>query len=553
MRKARVHLRISSLLHTWRLFIQSHYFELAIGCILAIGLLFQLFPVATKKFTTDELATYAFSTAPQNWTEQILHPADDRPPIFYLFARVCFLITQNEFLLRLPGILFSLLSVYIIYRIFKPYGKEISWIVVFLFTFSVLRMEQSWQFRDYSLLTVPFALVLYFFTRFIQRVYEKNVYDRWYIYGITLSIFFGCMVNYIFSLFSISVISLVLFVLLIHWHQKKEKPQWELLVRILILQLPLAIFLLLYIPNQIGVFKTLTSWIAIVEPYAYFLFNAVFTGLSSNYYRLYKVEPIILPGYVLITVGLIEFFLLCSYFLQKKRYQGKVLVKTLFYSGLYIYGATLCITLIAQKIVGANMILVRTFFCSGAGLLLSFGIGIYVLLTHLVKRQFLRISIYFVSFIYFCIFCLLYLDNFKPSQYNLKAAITELDGLQVIDNALQKEDQVIYLPSYFHALYPTYYWRNTPEKFSHMKLFMNLYTDEIEKFPKQYKMQLNMHMEQVKDIEYIEGEGKIYLLNWDVSGPLYDRIEAYCEKTKGAGFKIIYKQKDRLYYVAVCE
>lgn len=553
MRTVPSHLRISSFLRTSKLFFQSHYFEVAIGCLLVIGFLFQLFPVATRKFTTDELATYAFATAPQDWTEQILHPSDDRPPLFYLFAQVCLLVTQNEFLLRLPGILCSLIAVYILYRTFKPYGKEVTWIIVFLFTFSVLRMEQSWQFRDYSLLTLALASVLYFFTRFIEQVYETHLYNKRYIYGLTLSVFFGCMVNYIFSLFTISVISFLILTLCIYWRQQKEKLKWRFLSEIVALQIPLALLLVTYIPHQIEPFKTSSYWIKVVEPYAYFLLNAVFTGLSSNYYRLYKIEPIILPGYIIITVCLVGFFLLCWYFIKKDGYKEKLVIKTLFYSGLYIYIVTIGVTLITEKILGSNMFLVRTFFCAGAGLLLSFGIGIYILLTRVVKRHFVPVCIYFVSFVYFCIFCLLYIDNFKPSQYNLKAAISELDGLQIIDNAIQPEDQIIYLPSNLHVLYPTYYWRESPEKFSHMKLFMTLYGDEIEKFPLQYKTQLLTHMNKVQNVPFNEREGKIYLLNWDISGPLYDRIENYCEEKKGTGFKIIYKQKDRLYYVAVCE
>jgi len=520
---------------------------------MVISLVLQLFPVVTKKFWADELATYAYSTAPIQWTEQLIHPADDRPPLFYLFVRFFTVLTQNEALLRLPGVLCSLGAVYILYRTLKPYSKKATWLLVFVFSFSVFRMEQSWQFRDYSILTLPLALSFYFLTRFVQELYEKNSYNMRYLYGLSAWLFFGCLINYIFAIFAISVISLLVIILLLYWHTKKEKFRWNILGAVIALQLPLLFTMTYYLLNQKVFIQFTNAWIPDVQPYAYLLLNAVFVGFSSNYYRLYKMDPNLLPGYSIITVCLIGFFLFCSYLLQKKQTITKPILKTLFYSGLYIYITGLIGTFLCELILGTNMFLVRTFFCSGAGLLLSFGIGLYIVLHHLVRNNYIWMSVYFISFLYICVFSLLYIDNFKPSYFNLKAAIAQLDGLQVIEERLQPEDQVIYLPSDLHILYPSYYWRNTPEKFTHMRLFMNLYADEIDKFPEQYKKTLDKNMRPFNNIPVNKHEGKIYLLNWDISGATYDRIETYCEEKTGAGFKIIYKQKERLYYVAVCE
>ncbi|MFZ2025049.1 MAG: hypothetical protein WAV51_02105 [Microgenomates group bacterium] len=551
MKKGKLPVRSPSLTSRLYTFFAAHAFSIALVGIFIIGLVLRLWPAYTRQFWEDELATYAFATSPYSWIEQLIRPADDRPPLFYLIIRLFTKFTQNEFLLRLPGILLSWFSVFITYKAIRRYSKKAAWFVTFILLFSLVRIEYSWQLRDYSILMVPTSLMLYFFTRFIEKLLGKGVMSKKDVYGLTISAFIGCMINYIFIIFTISLFSWIFIFVCRHWYTKKERVNWRFLAWSLGLQLPLVGTLLYYLSSQTQTIQETCGWIPKVSTYSYFLINAVFLGFSNNMYDLYSSDTALLRDNVILTVIILVFFIFCIYLLEKKKIAINSVIKVLFYSGIYVYVIGYIGTILCSHMLGVNMFLIRTFLRIGNMFLISFGIGVYIACKGIVKKKYISMSMLFASFMYFCVFIIMYFDWFTPSLFDFKTGIPERPGMKMVNDVWEPGDHVIYLPLYFEVLYPLYYWKDTPEKFSSLRLFMNIYVSDIDNFFVQYKQKISEDMKYTFYTPFNEKQGKIYLLNWNITGPEYEHIVRYCQETRNTEFKTIYRQSNM--YVAVCE
>lgn len=86
--------------------------------ILTLGLIIRLLAITKRDFWLDEALTYHFASLPltQMFTAVL---SDNNPPFYYLLIHFVLKISQNETILRLPSLLFNLLTIYLLYKLFK--------------------------------------------------------------------------------------------------------------------------------------------------------------------------------------------------------------------------------------------------------------------------------------------------------------------------------------------------------------------------------------------------------------------------------------------------
>jgi len=519
--------------------------------ILVAGFIFRIYPAITRWFWEDELATYAFALAPYPWIEQLIRPMDDRPPLFYLFIRFMIKFTKQETMLRLPIILSSFMSCLIIYKSIQRYSKKAALIVLYLLLFSVFRIEYSWQLRDYGLLMLPTSIIFYLFSEYVTKLIKTNTISRPHLVGISVSAFIGCLINYIFVIYVVCKLLLIVIITLFYRYKHIKKIDWSFIPKLAIVQIPLIGTLSYYLLRQFSIIRATTGWIPEVSVYSYFLINAVFLGLSNNIYDLYSTNTALLPDYVIITIAISIFFGLCIFLLEKKKSVIDPTLRILFYSGLFIYVTGQILVFFCSWILGTDIFLIRTFLRIGTMYLISFGLGIYIIINALIRPKYVRTTIVFLSLIYFCIFLRFYIDWYAPSQKDLLGGIPLQGGLRKLTEIYEPGDQIIYIPIHYQILYPSYYWQNSPETGLSMQLFMKLYGADINQIEVAYRRLNDANAALVKTNIPYESNGKIIMLNWNMSDNTVDRLHAYCRDVRNSTFTIVYKQIDM--YIAICK
>src|SRR3989344_6461242 len=93
-------------------------------------------------------------------------PADPPPPLYYLLLRFWSgLFGLSEISLRLPSVIFAVMTVYVVYKIGLIYFKKVAiWTSVLLAT-APLHIYYSQEARMYSLSTLLTSLVIYLFLK----------------------------------------------------------------------------------------------------------------------------------------------------------------------------------------------------------------------------------------------------------------------------------------------------------------------------------------------------------------------------------------------------
>ena len=109
-------------------------------------------------------------------------PTDFHPPLYYLFMKLWTnLFGYSEIALRMPSVIFSLLTGYVIYRISKllvPRSLgEVGWSAIF-FLFNPLIIYYSQEARMYMMATFFLTAALYFFIRLCHTEFISGSRNR---------------------------------------------------------------------------------------------------------------------------------------------------------------------------------------------------------------------------------------------------------------------------------------------------------------------------------------------------------------------------------------
>lgn len=183
---------------------------------------------------------------------RVFSPTDFHPPIYYLFMKMwTYLFGYSEIALRMPSVIFSLLTGWIIYRIFivynPKYSKEALWAAVF-FLFNPLIIYYSQEARMYMmavfLLTTGWYCV------------EKNIKDKSIVSAFCAGLFFSlAFASFYGSIFFIATILICLF------FQKKNRSLFIVLCgTLLVTVFLLSPLLLTQFQNSRSALSRVANW-----------------------------------------------------------------------------------------------------------------------------------------------------------------------------------------------------------------------------------------------------------------------------------------------------
>jgi mannosyltransferase len=138
-----------------------------------------------QSFWLDE-ATSATVAQQFSFTDilQKFSPGDFHPPLYYLFIRLwSYLFPVNEVFLRLPSVLFGVLSIYVIYLIGKLiHSQKTGLIAAILLAVAPLHIYYSQEARMYSLTLLLVFVSVYFFL----KVLKKESRNGWVLFSLSL-------------------------------------------------------------------------------------------------------------------------------------------------------------------------------------------------------------------------------------------------------------------------------------------------------------------------------------------------------------------------------
>ncbi len=536
----------------WKALHNKTHMFLAV-CFL-LGLFLRLYPAFIKPFWEDELATFAFAKAPYSWLQQLIWPMDDRPPVFYLLVRLLTKITTNEFLLRLPFVLLASSISLIYYYGFKNISKHVAYIIFFLFTFSLVRVEYAWQLRDYSILGAVTAFSILLLLRYYDDLSNRSVINFSLLQRLSLLFLLGCLTNYIFVVFCLSTLTYIVYFTYRKQFKNNVKKIIPFVSKIVLYQMPTVLLLGLYLNRQFAIIKNTTEWIAKPNIASYFALNSILLGFDNNFYDLYQTTTKYIIHHVFINITLVAIFLFAIYIFSLKEYRRYKQLKEIFYMGLGIYISGFLVMLLIENILHINIFLVRTFMRLGAFLLISFGIAIYTIMTYLVKRKYIYVSICAILSLLFVIFAIEYNDWYEPNAKDLSTGIQLQPELTKLYEIYKPGDQIIYFPLHYQALYPLYYWRNKPDNLKSLALYQQLFGNETALFSSYQHQLLNNDLSHIANMPKENDYGKIIVLDWTYKSPpswKKTKVLDFCRDNKNGTFSAVLEKHDVV--VSVCK
>jgi len=198
--------------------------------ITIFGLVLRIIGVFTVPLTFDETHNILLSQS-NDLMLMIKAAIEAYPPLYFLIWHALYTISDNLIFLRLPSLVFGILTILLAADLGKRlFNWNIGLVAALLFAFSPSQIYYSSIARMYSLNILETLLIIYFFTKFIKTR------SGLVLFGITMLI--GLYSNYFFIIFFF-VLSLYFYS---HFYaDKKIIKQWLVLNGvILFLYLPLV-------------------------------------------------------------------------------------------------------------------------------------------------------------------------------------------------------------------------------------------------------------------------------------------------------------------------
>ncbi len=141
-----------------------------IGLILAVGFILRLISIDQSLWLDEAVTAKAVSAYKFFDIPKFFSPADFHPPLYYLLMKLWTnIFGYSEISLRMPSIIFSILTGYVVYLIGKRLkNRQVGvWAAVF-FLFNPLIVYYSQEARMYMMTVFFLTMALYFFVRIIN-------------------------------------------------------------------------------------------------------------------------------------------------------------------------------------------------------------------------------------------------------------------------------------------------------------------------------------------------------------------------------------------------
>jgi len=447
-----------------RLFWKKHAATLLFILMLIGGFILRMYPLLTKNYLQDEMATLAFSQADYPLFNHLIYPLDDRPWLYYLFVKILYAIYPNTLFLRFVSLLVGLTSVIVAYIAIKKINTNLALATVFMLRFSLSRMDYSWQIRDMSLLLLLTSFLLLFGISLLQNVIKTGTWKRKQTIFITLSIAIGCLTNYIFIIFSISY---VLFLgVSLYYLTKNFQTVLRFFFCITIQSLPLIALLTWYLFGQSDISDIVISnrWIPNATLFTFLSINSTLLGLTAYFDEFYEPTQDVFNQVLALNIGMGLFFVGTSIaFFKKKFAHISPLVPIYFFGGVFIYFFTYILVVFLSHILQVNMILHRTFIRSGTVFIFSFTIGAYMLLKTIIKQKYQQATMISLVAAYLLLFSVHFISYYQIHNINTIRFTAKGDVVDVIERYYESGDQIVFFPIHYQFLYIPFYYHNNPK------------------------------------------------------------------------------------------
>lgn len=133
-----------------------------IHIILAMATLLRLYKLDASSLWLDEIGQVAVASQPAAHLLPGIASHQGAAPLDYLATRVVLFFSQSDFALRLPAVLWGILSVFLIYRLGKDLTNErVGLLAAFLLAISPFHVRYSRELRFYSLFVFLAVLTTY--------------------------------------------------------------------------------------------------------------------------------------------------------------------------------------------------------------------------------------------------------------------------------------------------------------------------------------------------------------------------------------------------------
>ncbi len=141
--------------------------------ILFAGIL-RLYGISTEPLWLDEGYTLHYMSLPLSDTVNYILTHDANPPLYYILLKLWLMAAGNfvisEFILRVPSVLFGILTVWAIWNLTEEnFGRRAAFVAGLIITVSHSAVWYSQEARMYSLLLFLTAINIKFFLRFLDN------------------------------------------------------------------------------------------------------------------------------------------------------------------------------------------------------------------------------------------------------------------------------------------------------------------------------------------------------------------------------------------------
>jgi len=144
-----------------------------IGIILFFGAFLRFYQLDKYSLWKDELFSVTRASRPLSFilSERLTGVLGIRAPFHHVFIHLALFFGKSEFIVRLPSVLFGVLTIFLIYELGKLVFKnqKVALVAAFLLTISPLHLEYSREARYYSYLIFLSTASILFFLKLVSE------------------------------------------------------------------------------------------------------------------------------------------------------------------------------------------------------------------------------------------------------------------------------------------------------------------------------------------------------------------------------------------------
>ena len=146
---------------------------LAFALVIVAGAVVRFWGLGEASLWLDEAASVQFAGLP--WSTLWLTGYDNAPPLYYSVLKVVLSVSDSEFAVRLPSVVFGVLTIAVVYwaglLVAGAWGALAAALV---FALSAAQVEYSQEARAYSLLVLALALALVGLLLFFHQEMKRD-------------------------------------------------------------------------------------------------------------------------------------------------------------------------------------------------------------------------------------------------------------------------------------------------------------------------------------------------------------------------------------------